>query len=61
MTKTNRTQINGAVRELHGDELKNVSGGVRTNGDNPYVRAAMDAFFYTYATSQTNTFPLNKK
>ena len=61
MTKTNRTQINRAGRELNGDELKHVSGGARTNGDNPFVQAVMEAYFYTVATSQPITFPLKPK
>ena len=42
-TKTNRTPINGAVRELNGDELRLVAGGV-TNAETALGSAFIKGF-----------------
>ncbi len=51
MRARNINEIENAERQnmtnetLTDDELKGVSGGVRTNGDNPFVNAVLNAYY----------------
>jgi hypothetical protein len=56
MTKNTKASTAIEVRELSADEIDQVSGGL-TNGDDPFVKAVMDAYYYTIATGSGVTFP----
>ena len=56
MTKSTKTSTAIELRELLADELDQVCGGL-TNGDDPFVKAVMDAYYYTIATGSGVTFP----
>jgi len=56
MTKTSKTSTGIELRELSADEIDQVCGGL-TNGDDPFVKAVMEAYNYTIATGSGVSFP----
>ena len=56
MMKNTKTSTATELCELSADEIDGVSGG-RTNGEDPFVVAVMEAYHYTLATGSGVTFP----